>query len=323
MDIIGDETKEYNYQVNVSIEPKVELLGVIQYLANDPTIIQDSSEYSQDIANYFYDYVDNIIISTYNELRKKGFAFHLPPKLMLYIDESLRLRDDIDVDEDLIKVFGNKSEINKFLILLKNFEEESKFNDFYKNHYRFYNDAISYVRNKLCESNCINNLISYYGFAQNSYNIIIQPLSIGGYAVRIPTIKDTFDSYNFMKIPENTIDFVSLILHEFGHTYVNPLTRENIEAVNKYSYLFEEIRDSMLRQAYPTWELCVNEHVVRAITNRILFNMYGEKVSELRIKNDLVQNFKYINVVCERLLKYESERFRYLIFNDFYTGLFV
>jgi hypothetical protein len=51
---------------------------------------------------------------------------------------------------------------------------------------------------------------------------------------------------------------------------VNPVTAKHIDEVNKYSKLYDPIADIMKSNAYPNWEICVNEHIVRAVTARLL-----------------------------------------------------
>lgn len=315
MDILSDKL------VNITVNSKIELLGVVQYLADDPTIIKENSQYINDIRDHFQSYKNDPVVHFYKELRRKGFAYHLPPKFMLFTDENLELKNDIHMEGDLLRVLGSMETMNVFLSKLKEFKQKSSFEKFCESQRSFYNSTLSFVTDEVSKSKCIQHLIAYYGYSQHSFTIVIHPCSIGGYAARIPFEGNTFDAYNFMVVPDSIIEFIELVLHEFGHSYVNPLTRENINLIYEYEYLFEPIKDSMRKQAYSTWENCVNEHIVRAITSRILFAMYGNEIAQSRIGMDIQRDFIYTGILYDKLTQYELERSRFPVLNDFYLYL--
>lgn len=311
---------------NVSIEPKIELLGVVQYLADDPVILKkdlyvDTQKYSDDISKYFSKYKDEEVIILYKEMMKTGFTYDAAPNSMLYVDDNLKLLDNISLPESIITKAGGKEKLLKFFKLLADFRKNSKFDEFYISHNEFYNECVLDVKNRIDKSGIIDKIQNYYGYKQNSYNFIIQPLSIGGYGVRIPTKDGKYDLYDFMVVPSDDAEFFQMVVHEFGHSYVNPLTEKNIDEINKYSNLFSPIKDTMAKQAYGSWEYCVNEHIVRSISYRVLRNTYGTEKSEEYITMDTGRKFIYINAISEKLKEYENNREKYPTFNDFYPEL--
>ena len=58
---------------------------------------------------------------------------------------------------------------------------------------------------------------------------------------------------------------VAVIIHEFGHSFVNPVV-DSIPPVDisKTERLFEPIKSAMEKQGYNTWKTCLYEHFVRA-----------------------------------------------------------
>ena len=57
--------------------------------------------------------------------------------------------------------------------------------------------------------------------------------------------------------------------HEFGHSVVNPLTEANRSRLSASLPVFRTIRKDMKRAAYDSWEITVNELLVRAAAMRI------------------------------------------------------
>lgn len=311
---------------NVSIEPKIELLAAMQYIAEDPTILkkdisEENLKYSDEISKYFSKYKNEQVVTLYKEMMKSGFNYSTPPEAMLYVDDNLKLINKLTLPEDVISSAGGKEKLLKFYNLLADFRKKSKFDDFYIKHIDFYKKLVSNVKTRVDESQCIQTLENYYGYKQNSYNFIIEPLSIGGYAARTPSNNGKCDLYDFMVVPNNYVNFFQLVIHEFGHSYVNPLTEQNINEINKYNDLFTPIKEAMAKQQYSSWKFCVNEHIVRAVAYRALYKTYGIEASEKYIDMDTKCEFIYLKAITEKLKEYEDNRDKYPTFNDFYPKL--
>ncbi|WP_160688973.1 DUF4932 domain-containing protein [Clostridium sp. C2-6-12] len=311
---------------NVSVEPKIELLGVVQYLADAPVILKknlhvDNQKYSDDISNYFSKYKNEEVINLCKEMMETGFTYDTAPNAMLYVDDNLKLLEDISLPETIITNAGGKEKLLKFFDLLSDFRKKSKFDDFYISHDEFYKKCVSDVKNRIDKLGLIEKIQNYYGYKQNSYNFIIQPLSIGGYGIKMPAKDGKFDLYDFMVVPNDDAEFFQMVVHEFGHSYINPLTEKNIDEINKYSNLFLPIKDDMSKQAYTDWNCCVNEHIVRAISYSVLRNTFGLEKSEEYIARDTGMKFIYISAISEKLKEYENNRDKYPSFNEFYPEL--
>lgn len=325
-EIVAKSIKESGI-CNVSIDLKVELLGVVQYLADDPNILKEIKnnsgveKYSEDISNYFFKYKDEPVVDFYKQMRELGYSYDRPPMTMMYVDDNLKLLNNVTLPDYIINSAGGKEQIVKLLDLLTDFRKKTKFDEFYMNHTDYYSSIVSKVKNRVDKIGCVEKLIKYYGYKENSYNIIIQPLSIGGYAGCVPTKDGISDVYDFMVVPEEDEEFSNLLIHEFGHSYINPLTEKNINEVYKYANLYLPIKESMSKQAYGNLSECVNEHIVRAVTYRILYDLYGSDVSRSYINLDESHSFIYIKSLSERLGEYENNRNTYSTINEFYPRI--
>jgi len=77
----------------------------------------------------------------------------------------------------------------------------------------------------------------------------------------------------------------------------------------------------MRSQAYATWEICVNEHIVRAVTTRLAYLYLGQNAGDAALANEKGRGFYYIEALCESLEDYESNRDTYPTFESFYPQL--
>lgn len=165
---------------------------------------------------------------------------------------------------------------------------------------------------------------------QNSYNIILSPMfHTGGFGANIKNKNGSCDIYSIQGplsvekgIPSfgDKDSFKYLAWHEFSHSFVNPLTEENLKEVEKYSKLYEPISKKMKDNAYPTWQICVNEHIVRSVTARLAYMRDGQDAYEKTIAQEKAKGFIYITQLTEKLEEYEKNRDQYNSLREFYPG---
>jgi hypothetical protein len=175
-------------------------------------------------------------------------------------------------------------------------------------------------------------LEAYFGSGKHSYNVILMPLAVElGFGTRVEQTKGAWAIYHMMgrsSVKNGAPVFGrggifalrTIVWHEFGHSFVNPLTEAHRAEVMKYESLFAPIAAAMQRQAY-SWEPAVNEHIIRAITSRLATKVVGEEVGASELQADKRNGFMYIEPLAERLKEYESHRDRYPTFASFYPRL--
>jgi hypothetical protein len=220
--------------------------------------------------------------------------------------------------------------VEAFLAALRDFTRETHFMSFYTSHADFYATLTGQVE-KMIDPAGLTMLEDYYGMQQHSYNIILVPLfHPGGFGPRIPAGNGVFDVYSINgpqgvsgDIPNfgGANDYRELIWHEFGHSFINPLTEANNDLVFPYENLANPIARKMKRMAYTNWETIVNEHVIRAITTRLVAQMDGKEAGRILLETERSKGFRYIDVLAERLKEYETNRGEYPTLESFYRRL--
>jgi hypothetical protein len=213
---------------------------------------------------------------------------------------------------------------------IKQFAEISGFEDFWNSNMPFYNQILDMTIADMGEIDFIQTLESYYNETKGSYNIIISPSFIGGYASWFSRIDGKDDLYaclstHLMKDSIPYLDGNSLlhyVWHEFGHSFVNPLTEKYADKVMAVDKLFEPIKAEMSRQAYSQWNLCVNEHIIRAIHVRLQALHMGSQQSNGLLNMELNRRFIYIEPLVEKLKEFEKQRDNSnTTFSEFYPEL--
>lgn len=320
--------------INVIIDPRMELLAVVQALGTYDQqfdlITNMSFNYKDDIMKYFSNFSKHEAVKQFDTMSRSGFSFDAPPTAMLYLSNPLNLEVKKDFDEEL-KSRATKESLNKLTKELKNFAVDTKFQEFFNSHRDFYNSVVEKNAEVIGSSNYISYLEQYYGMKQNSYNIILAPMfHSGGFGPKIEAENGLYDVYSIQgpnslkgNIPMfgDKEGFKYLALHEFSHSFVNSLTEENMEEVNKYKKLYEPIKEKMVNQAYTKWDISVNEHIVRAVVARITYINSGSEVYEKVIANEKNRGFLYIDELTKKLEDFEKNRDKYKSFKEFYPKL--
>jgi len=325
----ADQNKEKTLRLEV--DPRLELLSIAQYLSGygdrlKGTMTTYDFQYVQEIDEYFGPFKDHPVTHFIDTIAL--FSYDAPPTMMLYLSDPPELKNTMPFSQYLKNRAWGEQNLEKFVNYLRDFALKSGFMSFYNSHRDFYDNIIQIMTDTLGDANYIAELEDYYGMENNSYTIIMVPLyKAGGYGPRMERPDGTYHIYNIcgtfwldndIPVFGNSRQIKNLAWHEFGHSFVNPLTEKYKEEINKYSNLFEPINIQMSSQAYSNWQTCVNEHLVRAVTTRLALIHDGEKEAERARQYELRHHFIYIDSLLAALEIYENKRDKYPAFESFY-----
>lgn len=320
--------------INMMIDPRIELLAVVQavgtYDEQYDLITNEDFNYKKEIMKGFSKFSNHEAVKVFNNMSRENFSYDAPPTAMLYLSNPLSLKVNQDFT-DYLKSRGGEEKLNKFALEIRNFAIDTKFHEFFNKQKKFYNSVIEENAKVMGNTNYIDQLEQYYGMKQNSYNIILSPMfHSGGFGPRVKSENGEYDVYSIQG-PSSVKDnipifgdedgFRYIALHEFSHSFINPLTEENIDEVNKYSELYKPISEKMNKQAYNSWENCAYEHIVRSVVARLIFIHSGSENYETIVAYEKDRGFLYIDELTKKLEEYEKNRDRYKSFKDFFPEL--
>jgi len=318
------------HRLNVVVDARLELLAVVQLLSNYGERLGLTTRYDfpykRDVVAYFSAYKNHRAVQLFAEMSKSGFSFDAPPAAMLYLSDPPDLNTQLPFTDYLNRRAGGEKRLNQFVSSLRDFAKQTQFESFLKSHQETYRQIVANARTKTESIDYIGTLESYYGMKHHTYNIMLVPLFVGGFGHRVERADGACDIYNIcgpMNIENDlpvfgTVEsFRDLAWHEFGHSFVVPTMGKLHSSISKYSSLYEPISDKMKKQAYGSWEICVNEHLVRAVATRLAYQQIGKEAAEKILLYEKTRGFFYVEALCKRLEKYENERNKYRTFADF------
>lgn len=307
-------------KLTISVDPRMELLGAVQIMARYQMRYLCNTRgtpYSNRVQDYFSAFSGFDAVKWTWNLSDLGFAFDAPPGFMLYCSGLPELKLLQPYSEYLKGRAHGEKNLRRYRAALKSFAAKSHFADFWTENVDFYRQVLNWGKLEIGDVDIVHLLESYYNMDYGSYQLILCPLfGSCNYATSIPDSDGRQQTYALVCVPQNPdgtlpderLDLMKLLLHEFSHSFVNPSVERYPNLVAQSSDCFEFIREKMEAQAYPYWNICVNEHIVRAVVIRILEAINGPEDTEERLQAEEQNSFLYIRPVVEKLRQYEMVR---------------
>jgi hypothetical protein len=335
-DIPVDAVDDYSLAnppgLNVKVDPRIELLAMVQHFTTWANTRHTKFDigYKHDIDNYFASFSNHPAVQKSQYLTNNNFAYDAPVTLVLFHGNPPEFEQTTSYPKDLIMRAGGESVLKDFADKLRAFAKETNFMKFYNDHQKFYNRLQNNTIKTIGDTNYTKLLEDYYGEIKHSYNILPTPLfHTGGYGPQVQTPEglDVFSvdgplSYSLGELSFGNKEYLLyILLHEFSHSFVNPVTTKYSAQINNSAALFTPIKTKMQQQAYSNWETCVNEHLVRTVVARLALKLRGETYKNTVINQELNNGFIYIQKLDSLMAEYENHRDTYPTFESFYTWI--
>lgn len=320
--------------MDIIVSKKTELMGIMllisDYKEKYPFLVEEmnNKEYRNEILNTFSKFKNTKTIKLLNKIiNTLCFNYDAP----IYLIE--QVNDDLSYDNLPSYPFKERLESSNlvidFLNSLKEFSTLIKFNDFYNKHLNYYNEGITQINNLVKDYKIVKFLKDFYKMEFKNINFIINLMFFathGNYGINVNNdficnqcLRESENNkINFIDSVDNTL---TLYVHEFSHSVVNPLTRKYSNITMDY---FNDIKDKMIKQAYNLPETIIDEHIVRGI--ELVFLKYSFKDSSsnyvLKWKKEYEEiGFIYINEIFNKLDYYYTNKQMYKDFEEFFPEL--
>ena len=319
----------------VTVDPRVELLAVVLKLSGYgelyPGRINDEpSAYVAAVDRWFERYAQHKTIRFFRTANR-AIAGDLPVNLVLYLTEPPGLAWRTPFPPALVARAGGPNALKPYVEALRAFARDTAFADFFRSQRPGHAAIAAAPRNTIRLARLVQTLESYFGARQRGYHVILAPLlKTVAFGPRVAWKNGALETYCVFPaagVRNDRIRFRegaaarSLLLHEFSHSFVNPLVAERRRQIAGSAALMRRIRYKT-GAAYGTeWEICVCEHLVRAVTTRLAAHEGGEQQARRELKMHEQQGFIFIQDVCDRLEEYEKNRQRYPTFKSFLPEL--
>ena len=302
------------------VDERIELIGIVFRLAGNSEYNHDFMElYANRIDAHFAPYKNHELILFAKILRnEKGISYDAPMSLAISLDDNLNPLTEIDLAR------WDKEDALAFLRLLKSFYVDARCEVFFNQNKELYQKIIDSF-SSVYQDFDLNWYSTFYGNEPaEKFKIVIAPVNGGNcYGPSFIDANERKEVYAIMGvwdldsvgIPVFAIDdYLPIIIHEFNHSFVNPLLEKNEPLFkNGGEKIYEAMQYEMsVQQAYGNWETVLNEALVRAS----VIKYYKDHKAEQSVIDNLVQmemnnGFIWIKELIKELDNYEKDRNEY------------
>jgi hypothetical protein len=318
--------------MEILIDKRIELMTVIQTLCNywDSLAVKFTGnllyrcKYKENVEEYFGKYKNHGTIRLYKDVCNDVMDISAFINMALCYSNPPELNSIADCENNFGGINSLMFPYQEFVNGTRKFYIDTCFEQFYKNNQNEYTSLVNNYGDKTELSE--NVVFDYLENKIRDYTIIISPLVMGCYGIKVNTNKNKLLQYSVISpydYKENKYIFGTTnlkrvyIWHEISHLTINDLTRAHI---NRFYIHEKHIPEIFMKHCYPNVETIINEYVIRGITIR-LFEMAGEeRFVESLIGSHIQKGFKEIELVKE-YIKENCEENNKFIKDDRYKNL--
>ncbi len=274
-------------RVHLEIDPRVELIQVIYFIANpkwyqervSPYLVRANPynyHYMRDVAEYFGNYTNATAVRMVPMMVEQGIAYDAIPEFALHLNPVNFSKVMNWSDMLKYRPWLNVTLLDEFAEAVVQFANETNFWKFYNEHRTFYNETL--IEFEEGNSRTILNVIrfeeSFFGENASSWTIVpLTLISRHGFGVHITRNGGkyvyAFLGFSYVKdgIPIVGISGtgVTFLVHEFAHSFVNPAVDEYYSLFQPYEPLYDPVREKLSMMAYTNFKIMLYETFVRAV----------------------------------------------------------
>ena len=313
-------------RVTVGVDPRIELLSALLLLSRwrEHGVCREDYRYKREAASYFEPYSGHRAVGVLERALMYGLAGDAIVGLMMHLSEPPGLALRVPPSKyylERARLLGGVDFIQELVNALREFCEVARFEDFWSSNLSFYRRLEERAKAALRPEEVVRRLEDYFGMGYDHYHVVLAPLFSGSYGCELEVEGETH-LYAFLGPARVEGGFPCfdryVLLHEFLHGFVNPVTEEFREAFRDGDYILKPVVEFMASIGYTKWDTVVNETVVRACSVRIMVERGSWSEA---LEREESRGFVYIRPVFELLAEYEAGRDRYRTFVDFYPRI--
>jgi len=307
--------------VQAKTDQRIELMSIVFRLAGSPEYnMNPFKSYVSDIDEWFGPYKNHPVVLLAKQLRMtRGVSYDAVMSMAIHLGQPPALKPLVPFKSGVPDHRWGRSGSTRFLKLLRDFYQESGFSQFYANHQAMYTLAENRMNGVLAKVN-FDWFEQFYGIKSSGrFNLILGIGNGGGnYGPKIIFPDGSEDLYAIMGTwlidqdgnPDYNESVLSTIIHEFNHSFANPLVERNVkilEAPGKA--LFNPVKDQMSKMAYGNWKTVMYESLVRASVIQYFIDNHSPENQIRRMKvAEMSNGFLWTPQLVDLLKEYENNR---------------
>jgi hypothetical protein len=316
-------------ELKAKVDERCELLSAVFRLTDAKEYVtHDIPFYVDSLDKYFDPYKNHKILKYCKMYRKKyGVSYDAPMSLATHlqiVDGKISLIPN--VKENSLDSRWNRKKLLHFVELLNDFYTTTKFHDFFVKQSDFIG-KVEQTATEYFKKIDMEWFKKFFGeVPEGNFNLVIS-LSNGSnnYGATVECMDGKEDLYSIITCELDSLNnpvfednwAVDLIIHEFCHSFCNPLIIENYPQMQKKADEFYKIKQNILnRQAYKNSQIMLCEILVRASVIKYLADNLSINPKKYFSK-EIHHGFIWIEELYNSFDQYEHHREKYPTLRSF------
>ena len=324
-----------NAQIKVEASETVELMAILSRMAGFREYCMDmGGQYTKDTEAWFAPSKQHPAVAYMKDIRSK---------YNIGYDAVMTMAINLETDGKKITMAGEKHnlgnrwqniEIDTFLVHLNQFYADTRFHSFFMQHQSFYESVLRTYEQNVMQYFYQDWYPRFYGTEPTErFRIVIGFTNGGGNYGPSRQLsgqpKEVFAICGYSidektgKVFENGTDYAATLIHEFNHSFVNPLYDAHSDILESVGQkLYRMSYRSMSQQAYKNVSTVINESVVRAAV--IIYmqdNGFTPTQIEAQLSEQIDRGFLWMPELVGSMSKYSKHRNRYSTMSGYYPEI--
>ena len=313
-------------KLKVTIDPRVELMSVIFHLAGNPEYNNcKSRQYMKNLSEHFDGHRNHPAVKTAAKLRKsRGVSYDAVMCMAVHIEDINSCREIVPFEPRPETLDGRWriNEAREFLGNCRYFVIETDFKAFLAKNQSQYDTATARLQQLINKEANIAWFDEFFGPRDDvDFNLVVSILNgPGSYGCRV-RLEGRTKIYSVLGAwridwlgfgnPTFSPNVVGTVVHEFGHSYCNPLVDKYIKDFRPFGEkYFPRVEKQMKGQAYGSWQTMMRESLVRACEVRYAMANDGIEQAERCVNYHISRGFHWTKELSELLGQYENQRYK-------------
>ncbi len=319
-------------RIRVLVDPRVELLSVVFHLAGNREYNQGRiPSYVKDVDEHFGSFKDHAAVATARRLvKERHVGFDAPMMLAICLTDitSVEMRaghDPFPLQRDSRWTPGDAA---AFIKDLRSFVRATDFAAFIERHQSLYHTACDRLEQVLRERRIAAWFDGFFGPRPQAEFIVAIGMLNGGqcYGPSLQLADGRQEIYCVLGawladeagLPKFDASMISTVVHEFSHSYANPLVEKHLDALRPAAEkILAALRAEMRQQAYTDGRTILGESLVRACGVRYALATGGPAVAAAETKDNVNRKFLWTGGLADVLGEYEAARQKYPTLDPF------
>ncbi len=315
-------------RIEYMVDPRVELYSVLRLISPTPGHARSGAvptAYREDAERHFSRFAHEPAVAAVDALVKADPQGNLALRLMFRLSAPPELARAGAIPEDDLAAAGGRQKVEDFFGELRRFAKKSDFRVFFDGHAKDYAGFVAIARGEALRSTSVQAAAAYLGARFDADYVFPLAVLLPGDEAGNFTMTEAGRRREIRLRGASGADaggvrfmfdmFGDSTAHELIHTVTNPLVADSDGPSGPAPKGCND------QQPGGSWSGCIQEHLVYAVTLRLMYQDLGETPYREALRQYQERGFPYLPALCERLKEYEAHRDLYHAIAAFYPRL--